>query len=95
MTEAAELCTAFHVTQQDKLTLIVEDGAGERIDRWLSDRAFPSRTQIKTMIKEGAVSVGDAVVIDPTRKMRLGEEVTLIPPEVKEAIPEPEDIPLT
>ncbi len=82
------------MTDKNDITLTVEDGEGERVDRWISERSDPSRTQVKAMIKEGALLIGGEPVLDPTRKVRLGEVISLTPPPVRDAAPQAEDIPL-
>ncbi|MEM7740217.1 MAG: RluA family pseudouridine synthase [Pseudomonadota bacterium] len=92
MTETLKVCTASFV--QDPIIITVTEGAGERIDRWLAERTGHSRTQIKALIKEGALTIADEAMTDPTHKVIEGETISLVPPPVKEANPEPEDIPL-
>ncbi len=79
---------------RDPITRDVTEGFGERIDRWLAERTGHSRTQIKALIKEGALTIGDQVMDDPTHKVVEGEVIALVPPPVKDAEPEAEDIPL-
>jgi 23S rRNA pseudouridine1911/1915/1917 synthase len=80
---------------KEPIEMRVEEGEGERIDRWVADRAEPSRTQVKNLIKEGALTLRGEVMTDPTRKVALGDAIALTPPPVKEAAPEAQDIPLT
>lgn len=70
--------------------------AGERIDQWLAARLGPdlSRSRIQALIREGAVSVNDAPVLEPKRKLIPGDRIVLAMPEPEAAAPEGEDIPL-
>lgn len=79
---------------KDPIIITVTEGAGERIDRWLAERTAQSRTQIKALIKDGALTIDGAVMSDPTHKVVAGETISLVPPPVKDPDPEPEDIPL-
>ncbi|MEM9810079.1 MAG: RluA family pseudouridine synthase [Pseudomonadota bacterium] len=92
MTEASQVCTALRV--QDPILITVTEGAGERIDRWLAERTRQSRTQVKALIKEGALTIDGVVVTGPTYKVVEGETIALVPPPVKDASPEAEAIPL-
>ncbi|MEM1379774.1 MAG: RluA family pseudouridine synthase [Pseudomonadota bacterium] len=76
------------------ITITVTEGAGERVDRWLAERTDYSRTQVKSLIKEGALTIADAAMTDPTHKVVEGETLALVPPPVKDAEPKGEDIPL-
>ena len=79
---------------RDPVTITVTEGFGERIDRWVAERTGHSRTQVKALIKDGALTVAGEVVSDPTYKVLEGETISLVPPHVKEAEPEAENIPL-
>jgi len=69
--------------------------AGARLDRWLADSApDQSRSRLKTLIIEGQVTVDGAVVADPARKVRAGENIVLRVPAPPPARPDAEDIPL-
>ncbi|WDI32520.1 RluA family pseudouridine synthase [Hyphococcus flavus] len=61
---------------------------GARIDKWLSDRIEAlTRSRLKALIEEGALSRDGDVFTDPSWKLREGENYTLTPPPV--ADPEP------
>ncbi|MCR9256381.1 MAG: RluA family pseudouridine synthase [Alphaproteobacteria bacterium] len=81
--------TAFQV--------VADDGAeGERIDRWLAAQLPDlSRSRLKALMEQGAVTVDGALCGDPSRKLKAGVAVTVILPEPEPAVPEPQDIPLT
>lgn len=69
--------------------------AGLRLDRWLAD-ALPqlSRSRLKGLIEDGQVIVNEASVTDASRKVRVGDRVTVSIPPAVAAHPEPELIPL-
>jgi 23S rRNA pseudouridine1911/1915/1917 synthase len=69
---------------------------GERLDRLLAQRiASLSRTRLKALILDGAVTIGGRTIRDPGHRVNAGDaiEVTVPPPEEPE--PGPERIPLT
>lgn len=73
--------------------------AGERLDRFLASQFDSlSRSRLKTLIKEGAVSkvrAGEHLTItDPNRSIVAGEIFRLALPDPVPALPQPEDIPL-
>ncbi|WP_246167197.1 RluA family pseudouridine synthase [Sphingomonas piscis] len=69
--------------------------AGWRLDRAVAE-AVPtlSRERLKTLIKSGALALGEAPVRDPAFKVRGDEAFTLAVPEPKPAHNEAQDIPL-
>jgi 23S rRNA pseudouridine1911/1915/1917 synthase len=73
---------------------IVEESAGERIDKWLAEQvADLSRTQAQDLIESEALLVNGAKV-KTNYKLRAGDEVSLTLPDPVEAKIEPQDIPL-
>ncbi len=77
------------------LTITVpEDGAGERIDRFLAS-VIPnhSRSQLQRLIKEGSVRLGGQA-IKPNHAVRAGEEIVVSIPAPVEPAPQPEALPL-
>jgi 23S rRNA pseudouridine1911/1915/1917 synthase len=71
------------------------DDAGARIDKWLSERIEAlTRTRLKALIEDGALSRDGAVFSDPSWKLRDGESFMLAPPPVEDPEPAPEAIPL-
>jgi 23S rRNA pseudouridine1911/1915/1917 synthase len=70
--------------------------APERLDKWLAATvADLSRTRIRALIDQGAVSCGGETVTDPSHKVKPGESFTVTIPEAVDAIPRPQDITLT
>jgi len=69
--------------------------AGARIDKWLSERIETlTRSRLKALIENGALSREGAVFTDPSWKLREGESFVLTPPPVADPEPKPEAIPL-
>ncbi|MBV8536368.1 MAG: RluA family pseudouridine synthase [Alphaproteobacteria bacterium] len=68
------------------------EGAGERLDRALAAALAaetpddpPSRSRIKTLIAAGAVTENNAVISDPSRRVKPGQALTIAFPPTAEA----------
>lgn len=80
--------------QTFSLTARPED-EGERTDRFLAaNLADLSRSRLKALIKEGAVTCDGAALDDPNAPVRPGAVYALSLPDPRPATPEPQDIPL-
>jgi len=75
------------------MKLIIENNIGERVDIWLSEKTSYSRSQIKTLITNGSVTINDNQ-ISPSYKVRHGDVAVIIEPEKKSEALIPQDIPL-
>jgi len=77
----------------EKYILQVEGDVKERVDKYLSEKLFLSRSQIQKLIDEGHVKV-NGEKIKTSYKIKLGDniEVVIPPPENTEIISE--DLPL-
>src|SRR3954447_15784766 len=83
---------------------IAGEQAGQRLDRVLaqafkaqgsaSQAAALSRTRLKALILDGAVSIGARAIRDPGYRVNAGETVTVAVPEPEAAEPTGERIPL-
>ena len=89
------------MTSDDKQRLTITappEAAGERLDRFLAaglEAPSPlSRTRLKALILDGAVTENGAAVTDPSQSVRAEAEYALLLPPVREATPQAEDIPL-
>lgn len=73
-----------------------EAAAGERLDRALA-MALPelSRSRLKGLIEQGAVSFDGATIREPSHRVKPGEEYLLSLPDALPAEPAPQDIPLS
>jgi 23S rRNA pseudouridine1911/1915/1917 synthase len=81
--------------QASKETISVAgDQAGQRLDRVLASASALSRTRLKALILDGAVSIGARTIRDPGYRVNLGETVTVAVPEPEPAEPGGESIPL-
>jgi len=67
----------------------------ERLDRALA-ALLPdlSRTRLKALILEGAVTEDDVALVKPNYKIKTGDEISIEVPQLTEAVPAPENIPL-
>lgn len=71
------------------------DDKGTRLDKWLSDQvADLTRTRIKALIEEGALSKNGDAFTDPSWKLREGESLCLIVPPAADPVPQGEDMSL-
>src|SRR5258707_9039387 len=68
--------------------------AGGRIDRVLAERSELSRTRLKGLILDGAVTVGGRTILDPSHRVNVGDLVVVNVPEPEAAEPAGEAIPL-
>ena len=80
-----------------RYSFTVEDTeAGQRLDRFLSSRlAGMSRSRIKQLIEEGAVSSGDATIVEASTRVKSEQSFAIEIPEVREAQPEPQPLALS
>lgn len=74
------------------------EAEGERLDRFLAtgiEAPSPlSRTRVKALILDGAVTENGTVITDPSQSVRGEAEYALYMPPVREAVPQGQDIPL-
>jgi 23S rRNA pseudouridine1911/1915/1917 synthase len=68
--------------------------AGVRLDRVLAARTALSRTRLKALILDGAVSIGSRTIRDPGYRVNLGDTIALEVPEPEPAEPAGERIAL-
>jgi 23S rRNA pseudouridine1911/1915/1917 synthase len=103
MIKTTDMPEPLHTDEADesRLLLFVAPQAG-RLDRVLVDGltqlAEPpelSRSRLKTLILDGAVTVDGIVTRDPSAKVKTDAALRIRLPDLEEAAPEPEDIPLT
>ena len=81
---------------QSRETLTVgDDQNGDRLDRVLAAGLTLSRTRLKALILDGAVTIGGRTILDPGQRVNSGDVVTVdVPPPVP-AEPEGEAIALS
>ncbi|UJW87231.1 RluA family pseudouridine synthase [Devosia sp. SL43] len=80
----------------DEVEVVVDaDMAGGRLDAVLARvHSVLSRSRIKDLILEGAVSINGRTVSEPNYRLSVGETIVLLAPPPEDAEPHPEDIPL-
>ena len=70
-----------------------EDVAGARLDKWLAGKLPDiSRSRLKILIEDGAVSVGGATERDPAYRVKARENVKIYLPAVVDATPEAQEM---
>jgi len=81
--------------QQQEQLIITEDTSGTRLDKALAN-LMPdlSRSRIKDLIVAGQVGIDDKIIKTPSFKVSSGNRITVQIPDLVEADPEPENIPL-
>jgi 23S rRNA pseudouridine1911/1915/1917 synthase len=74
---------------------IAGEEAGERLDRVLAARINAlSRSRLKALILDGAVTIGDRTIRDPGYRVKFEETAIVVIPPAEPAEPIGEDIPL-
>ncbi|GHA28075.1 pseudouridine synthase [Devosia pacifica] len=76
--------------------VVDSDAEGGRLDAVLA-AAYPalSRSRLKDLILEGAVSIDSRSVVEPKYRVRVDETIVLVAPPPEDPEPQPEDIPLS
>jgi 23S rRNA pseudouridine1911/1915/1917 synthase len=69
--------------------------AGQRLDKALAEASGLSRERVKALIGEGAVTVAEVVVTQPSGKAPEGAEFAIAVPPAVEAEAQAQDIPLS
>lgn len=78
-----------------ELIEVPAEAAGQRLDQWLAATLKDlSRSRVQALIKAGAVTLGDAAIREPARKVVVGERFAVAMPEPEEPEPKGEAIPL-
>jgi len=77
-------------------TLTIAAGqSGDRLDRVLAAAIEGlSRTRLKALILDGAVTIGGRTIVDPGHRVNAGDAVAVVVPPAQEAEPKGEAIPL-
>ncbi|TMM48699.1 RluA family pseudouridine synthase [Qipengyuania marisflavi] len=79
--------------ESETLTGILQSAG--RMDKALAEVSGLSRERVKTLISDGAVTVGRTVASSPSTKVQAGSHYTIIVPPPEPLTAEPQDIPLT
>ncbi|CAA7622515.1 RluA family pseudouridine synthase [Magnetospirillum sp. UT-4] len=70
---------------------VLPEEAGTRLDKWLSARLPElSRTRVKGLIEDGAVTSAGATITDASAKVKAGQDFTVAVPPDAPAEPEPQ-----
>lgn len=74
---------------------VLESDVGERLDRFLAEKLGGlSRNRIKPLVKDGQALLNGDVIIDPSKRVKLGEQYQITIPAAVDPDPKPQDIPL-
>jgi len=80
--------------QVEKVAIAGAD-SGERLDRVLAQHiAALSRTRLKALILDGAVTIGGRTICDPGHRVNVGDQIEVTVPPPEEPEPQGENIPL-
>src|SRR3954451_16832461 len=74
--------------------VVAAEPSGQRLDRVLAVGSPLSRTRLKALILEGAVTIGARTIRDPGYRVNAGESIAVAVPEPEPAEPSGERIPL-
>jgi len=82
--------------QQPPAALSVSDSeAGRRLDLYLAGAAADlTRNRVQKLIEEGLVQVNDLACTDKNYRVRIGDRISYLLPDLKETSTLPEEIPL-
>ncbi|MFC3164811.1 RluA family pseudouridine synthase [Ciceribacter thiooxidans] len=86
----------FNQPESARKELITGDDAEGRIDAWLAAHleGSLSRSRVKALIEQGAVTLNDQPTTEPKRKIHPGDRLVIVMPEPEDPQPKGEDIPL-
>ena len=87
---------SFNEAEANLKAFITDEGDSGRLDAWLAQKMAPdySRSRIKALIEAGAVTINGAVTKEPKKKIASDMSIEVILPEITDAEPQPENIPL-
>lgn len=87
--------TDFEVEGEPVEVTVTEAMAGGRLDAVLAQaHEALSRSRIKDLILEGAVTIDGKPAAEPKYRLKAGETITLVAPPPEDPDPQPENIPL-
>ncbi|MCV3735832.1 RluA family pseudouridine synthase [Rhizobium sp. TRM96647] len=86
----------FKQADDTRKVLTAGEDAEGRLDAWLADAldGEHSRSRIKALIEQGAVSLNGTAVTEPKKKVHPGDEIVIELPQPEDPEPKGEDIPL-
>src|SRR5581483_553600 len=78
-----------------QIVAVAAERAGERLDRVLASSIESlSRTRLKALILDGAVTIGGRTILDPGQRVNAGDVVAVDVPLAEDPAPEGQNIPL-
>ena len=83
------------MTDRHSVFQITAPQKGERLDRMLAQASDLSRSRLKNLILEGAVTVGQRTIRDPGHRVNAGDAIIVTIPPDAPAEPQGENIPLS
>ncbi len=83
------------MSASERIVTVPADATGARLDKWLA-QALPdlSRSRLKALIEEGAVSMGSKVVRDAATKVVAGQSIHVLIPSPVAALPQAQEMDL-
>ena len=85
----------FKFFMTETYTLPVDEESHlQRLDRFLAEKTPFSRSRLKPLIEKGSVTLDGEPVKSPSRKLSVAQIVSVVVPDLEEALPEAQDIPL-
>jgi 23S rRNA pseudouridine1911/1915/1917 synthase len=83
------------MTSQDVSLTVPPETAGHRLDKWLAEAMTAiSRSRLKALIEDGAVSVNGKTETDPAARTKAGQSIILRIPPAEDATPTPQSMDL-
>ncbi len=67
---------------------------GGRLDSVISENCDMSRSSAQTLIENGSVTVGEKIVTQKSFKLKAGDRITVVLPELQDCTALPENIPI-
>ncbi len=78
-----------------RAVVVPETAAGVRLDKWLAEVVpHVSRSRLKALIEDGAVTIAGAVESNPAYRLKAGQRVQLTVPVAVDATPAPQGMDL-
>tara|TARA_B100001989_G_scaffold251270_2_gene230116 strand:+ start:4333 stop:5328 length:996 start_codon:yes stop_codon:yes gene_type:complete len=74
--------------------VVGDEGFAQRVDKYLTGVSDLSRARIQSLVQEGCIYIDGQVLKTASQKLKGGEHLTLTLPDLKSAVPKPENIPL-
>jgi 23S rRNA pseudouridine1911/1915/1917 synthase len=89
-----EIETVTEAAEEAETVTVAAEQSGERLDRVLAAAVALSRTRLKALILDGAVTIGGRTIRDPGHRVNAGDVISLNLPPAEDPEPRAEAIPL-